>query len=305
MTAPNARPVAVVGAGAAGLMAAIFAARARPPGGVVLLESTRDGGRKILVSGGGRCNVLPQTLSPERFVTDSSPNTLRKILLSWPLGEQLAFFTRDAGVPLVLEPASAKYFPVSNRARDVRDALVGLAVAAGVEIRHGARLESLARAGPEWTLGFAGSSETSLVASTVVLATGGLSLPGTGSDGRGLDLLRVLGHTVHPTYPALTPLLGSSAAHAALAGLSRAVTIRAPGAGSGGKALAATGGFLFTHRGYSGPVVLDVSHLAVRSRASPQPQRLEVQWCELDALAWDEALRAQTRHGVVGSAMSG
>jgi predicted Rossmann fold flavoprotein len=257
VSAPPSLPVVVVGAGAAGLMAAIFAARARPPGGVVLLERTRDGGRKILVSGGGRCNVLPQALAPERFVTDSSLNTLRKMLLSWPLGEQLAFFTREAGVPLTLESASAKYFPVSNRARDVRDALLALAAAAGVQTRFGVRLEGLAPEGTgterSWRLDLDGGS--ALSATAVILATGGLSLPGTGSDGHGLELLRALGHTVHPTYPALTPLLGSSPAHAALAGLSRTVTLRAPGRGPGGRALASTGGFLFTHRGYSGPVV--------------------------------------------------
>src|SRR3982074_643630 len=82
--------VAVIGAGAAGTMAAIFAAK----GGAetILLERTRDGGRKILISGGGRCNVLPMKLDESRFITDSSPNTLRKMLRSWPLPQQIAFF---------------------------------------------------------------------------------------------------------------------------------------------------------------------------------------------------------------------
>ena len=84
------RPVLILGAGAAGIMAAIFAAgRGRR---VLVLERTRDGGRKILVSGGGRCNILPSVTEPSRFVTDSSPNTLRKILTSWPLEEQRRFF---------------------------------------------------------------------------------------------------------------------------------------------------------------------------------------------------------------------
>ena len=63
-----------------------------------VLERTRDGGRKILISGGGRCNVLPSALAPERFVTDSSPNTLRNLLRSWPLDAQRAFFEREVGV---------------------------------------------------------------------------------------------------------------------------------------------------------------------------------------------------------------
>src|SRR5215216_5699070 len=118
-------PILVLGAGAAGLLAAIFAAeRGRR---VVLLERTRDGGRKILVSGGGRCNVLPSAVDPGRFVTDSSPNTLRKILSSWPLPEQRRFFEEEAGIPLALEPETGKLFPVSNSSRAVRDGLIDLA----------------------------------------------------------------------------------------------------------------------------------------------------------------------------------
>src|ERR671921_2838987 len=108
----SARRVAVIGAGAAGTMAAIFAAAAGAE--TVLLERTRDGGRKILISGGGRCNVLPMRLDESRFVTDSSPNTLRKILRSWPLAGQIAFFERELGLPLREEEETGKLFPVSN-----------------------------------------------------------------------------------------------------------------------------------------------------------------------------------------------
>jgi predicted flavoprotein YhiN len=95
------RRVAVIGAGAAGTMAAIFAASAGAE--TLLLERTRDGGRKILISGGGRCNILPARVDERRFVTDSSPNTLRNILRSWPLPEQVAFFERELDLPLVEE----------------------------------------------------------------------------------------------------------------------------------------------------------------------------------------------------------
>src|SRR5438132_4983022 len=109
------RRVVVIGAGAAGSMAAIFAAR----GGAetTLLERTRDGGRKILISGGGRCNVLPMRLDESRFVTDSSPNLLRKMLRAWPLREQIAFFETDLALPLAEEAESSKLFPRSNKAR--------------------------------------------------------------------------------------------------------------------------------------------------------------------------------------------
>ena len=93
-------PIVVVGAGAAGTMAAIFAAE----GGrkVLLLESTSNGGRKIVISGGGRCNVLPSRARPSQFVTASSPTTLKKMLLSWPLTDQRRFFEETLGIPLAL-----------------------------------------------------------------------------------------------------------------------------------------------------------------------------------------------------------
>jgi predicted Rossmann fold flavoprotein len=287
-------PTVVVGAGAAGLLAAIFAAGSpedQPENRrrVVLLERTRDGGRKILVSGGGRCNVLPSAVDPGRFVTDSSPNTLRKILSSWPLPEQRRFFEEEAGIPLALEPETGKLFPVSNSSREVRDKLMNLARRRGVEIRFDVRVEDLEapREGRPWTVRLAG--EEAVPAAAVILATGGLSLPGTGSDGTGFAIARRLGHTVHPTYPALTPLTLDPPRYAPLAGISRTVTLRAPGPK---RTTTAHDGFLFTHRGYSGPAVLDLSHLAVRSRlAGGPPQPFLVQWTELDAAAWDGLLR--------------
>src|SRR3990170_2945068 len=120
--------VVVVGAGAAGTLAAIFAASAGAE--TLLLESTKDGGRKILISGGGRCNILPSRLDENRFVTDSSPATLRNIVRSWPLAEQRAFFEQELGLALVEEAESGKLFPASNKARDVRDGLLALAARA-------------------------------------------------------------------------------------------------------------------------------------------------------------------------------
>ena len=106
--------VIVIGAGAAGLVAAAWSARSGAD--TTLIERTADGGRKILISGGGRCNVLPSALAPDRFVTDSPAHLLRALLRAWPLHEQRAFFERDLQVPLVLEPESGKLFPASDRA---------------------------------------------------------------------------------------------------------------------------------------------------------------------------------------------
>jgi predicted Rossmann fold flavoprotein len=345
-------PIVVVGAGAAGLMAAIHAAgpagaalrhvndgaaarrdnggagaRRDEPGAashVVVLESTRDGGRKILISGGGRCNVLPGELDESRFVTDSSPNTMKKMLRSWPLAEQRHFFEEELGVPLALERESGKLFPRSNRARDVRDALVAAAGVRGVELVFETTLASLepvtpatasapefGSSSPRWRL--TTSDGASFEAGAVVLATGGLSVPKTGSDGAGLLVARSLGLAVNETYAALTPLTCEPPRFGELAGVSLDVSVHAPGAG-----LRSRGGFLFTHRGYSGPAVLDVSHLAVRSAsrparrelpreaasagrqdARPERQKLLVQWTDLDREAWQKEL-APRRAGALG-----
>jgi predicted Rossmann fold flavoprotein len=288
-------PVLVVGAGAAGLVAAIFAAgRGRR---VVLLETTADGGRKILISGGGRCNVLPRALEPDRFVTDSSRPLVRRMLRAWPLDHQRAFFESDLSIPLVLEADTGKFFPASGRARDVRDALVDRARELGVELQFDTRLLDLFRRGDAW---MAATSRGAIDAGAVILATGGRSVPATGSDGAGLDLASRLGHTVHPTYPALTPLVCDPPVHAALAGISLDVRLRARWQE---RDLETHGGFLFTHRGYSGPAVLDLSHVAVRSRLAGGARAvIRVRWCDLDASQWTGVLRSAA--GLVATAVS-
>ncbi|HSE69002.1 MAG TPA: aminoacetone oxidase family FAD-binding enzyme [Gemmatimonadales bacterium] len=285
-------PVVVVGAGAAGLMATIAAAQAGAR--VVLLEGTPDGGRKILISGGGRCNVLPSALAPGRFVTDSSPHTLRRMLLSFPLEHQRDFFERDLNIPLALEEETGKLFPASNRARDVRDGLVNHARRQGAQVSFGSRIANLERVPAGWQLDTARNGP--ITARAVVLATGGLSVPNTGSDGVGLDLVRALGHTVISPYPALTPLTGNSAFHQELAGVSLHCSLSAPTGD-----FQTTGGFLFTHRGYSGPAVLDISHLAARARLRGEPlPRLTVNWCAVDQEEWNVMLQQRTA-ATVGS----
>src|SRR6266436_2821033 len=161
------RRVAVIGAGAAGSMAAIFAAAAGAE--TLLLESTRDGGRKILISGGGRCNILPARLDESRFVTESSPGLMRKMLRSWPLREQIAFFEEEVGLRLVEEPESAKLFPASNRARDVRDGLLALAARRGVTLLMKTKVTGFAPSGRGWRIEREGNA--SLQADAVVVAT--------------------------------------------------------------------------------------------------------------------------------------
>lgn len=266
----------VVGGGAAGFVAAAFAATAGAS--VTLVERTKDGGRKILISGGGRCNVLPAAAAPERFVTDSPPHLLRGMLRAWPLHEQRAFIERDLGIPLKLEEESGKLFPRSDRAADVRDGLVEHARSRGVTLQFNTTVTGLRRAGAGFVLD---TSAGPLECRRIVLATGGLSVPNTGSDGTGLRIAKELGIELIEPYPALTPLLAEDR-HVHLAGVSLSVRLRAKPEGGD---IETHGGFLFTHRGYSGPSVLDISHVTARGE---QPA-IRVQWSSLNQNDWREA----------------
>ena len=309
--------LAILGGGAAGLLAAIRAAEAGAAG-VVVLEAAPQAGRKILVSGGGRCNVLPMQEARERFVSAAPPRVVGRYLARVPLEEQRAFFEELLGGPLREEAEGKKLFPPSNRAKDVRDALVARAALAGATIRTGAVVREVGRTDGGFAVRLADAPDVR--ASRVILATGGLSVLGGGADGGGFAWAEALGHTLVPTYPALVPLTGDAPAHHALSGVSVNARVTAKNAASGEKA-ESEGGFLFTHRGWSGPAVLDVSHVVARGEGLS-----EVRVCfgfgeetreekissngpvlagaparatdaSAVAAAWDEALRLGARSG--------
>ncbi len=273
--------IAIVGAGAAGLATAIFAARRGVPGPIVALDGARKLGAKILVSGGGRCNVTNRVVT-ERDFRGGSPHVVRRMLREFPAEAAVDFF-REIGVVLH-EEEDGKLFPDSNRARTVLSALMGEAERRGVSVREGHRVTAVAREGRGFRLE---TSRGPLSADQVVLATGGLSLPKTGSDGAGYVIAESLGHTLAPQTPALAPLVLEGGFHASLAGVSQEaeVTVR----GGRGAPVRQRGALLWTHFGVSGPAALDTSrfwhaarleHGSVRVTASLQPGR---QFEELEA----------------------
>ena len=138
-------PTVIVGAGAAGLMAALHAAAGARP--VWLLDGRARPGQKILISGGGRCNILPARVAHTDFISDGSPNQVRKILAAWPQAEIRRFFEADLGLPLKLEPETGKFFPASDRSQTVLDALLTAVNHRGVQLRLGVRVQAVARAG--------------------------------------------------------------------------------------------------------------------------------------------------------------
>ncbi len=255
--------IAVVGAGAAGLMAAIQAARAAPAARVIALDGARTLGAKILVSGGGRCNVTHDVVDSSAYA-GSSRNAIGKILRQFDVPATIAFF-EDLGVPLKSED-TGKLFPVSNRARTVLDALVGAARDCGVGLRHPRRVESIARTGSSFMMA---GGWGSLHAQRVVLATGGKSLPKTGSDGGGYALAQALGHTLTPrVFPALVPLLLPREHFLRdLSGVSIDAILSVHSA-TGKRLYALAGAVLFTHFGLSGPGVLDISRYWLDARAN-------------------------------------
>jgi predicted Rossmann fold flavoprotein len=248
----------VVGGGAAGLFAAIAAAEAGVP--PLVLEGEGRLGAKILVSGGGRCNVTNATVTESDF-HGSTPAAIRRLLRRFPAVEARRFF-EETGVQLV-EEEGGKLFPASGRARDVLDALLRRARSGGVRIECGRRVVRIEPREGRWEI--EGREGEPLRCERVVLATGGASLPKSGSDGFGFELLRRLGHGVVPPVPALVPLvLDSTFFHGRLAGVSLPVALDLR---RNGRRIARTEGpLLWTHFGISGPSVLDLSVSFERAR---------------------------------------
>ena len=262
--------VAVVGAGAAGLTAGIFARRAHPHLRVAVLDGAPRPGAKILVSGGSRCNVT-NTVVTEKDFWGGKRTIVRKVLQHFPVGETVRFF-EEIGVPLHEEPGG-KLFPDSNRSRDVLEALLRELARTGADLLSATRVNAVRRTDGGFRLQTSGGE---LSARSVVLATGGRSLPKTGSDGGGYELARSLGHSLVGQTPALAPLVLDPAApvsiHAALSGVALDVdaAIRVDDA----IATRLSGALLFTHFGVSGPVVLNASrHWA---RATLEGRRVKV-----------------------------
>jgi predicted Rossmann fold flavoprotein len=263
--------VIVIGAGAAGLMAATHAAeRGRR---VLLLEKNRKPGVKILMSGGTRCNIT-HACDNRGIVAayGKQGRFLHSPLACLSVQATVAFFEAE-GVATKVED-TGKIFPVSDKALDVLEALLRRLRRSGAALSLGEQVTELRRtpAGFEVV-----TPQRLLSAESVVLTTGGRSYPGCGTTGDGYGFAARLGHTIEPQRPALTPLRIEVPWVTAL----RGVTL--PDAGlrilDGDKPLAARrGSLLFAHFGLSGPVALDVSR---EVSGHPAPRTLTV---ELDLL---------------------
>jgi len=290
--------VVVVGGGAAGLATAIFAARAAPGLRVAVVDGARKIGAKILVSGGSRCNVTNRVVT-ERDFWGGSSRVVRNVLRAFPAARAAAFF-EALGVTLH-EEEDGKLFPDTNRSRTVLDALLAEVERLGIGLEANRRAIAVRRNGNAFTvetssrLGSGQSTETGSVdANLVVIATGGRSLPKTGSDGFGYELARALGHGYIETTPALAPLVLDRDRHVRLAGVSHevALSLRVDGT----PAIRLEGSMLWTHFGISGPVALNASRHWHRARLADQDVDVRLNVCPGDTFeSLEEWLLSQDR----------
>ncbi len=253
-------PLVIVGAGAAGLAAAIAAGEADPDLHPLVLEKNDQPGVKLLISGGGRCNVTADASARE--VADAF-GTGGKFLMN-SLGafppDRIRQWLEEEGVPTHVEPPR-KVFPDSGKARDVVEALLTRARRAGARISCGQAVTALSKEGNLWKLD---TAKGPLIAERIILTAGGASYPKTGTSGDAYAWLEALGHTLPPLRPALVPWSVPLPWVRDLSGLTledATVTLDVKGHPT------ERGGFLFTHQGISGPAPMNLSrHLPPASK---------------------------------------
>lgn len=284
---PFASDVIIVGGGAAGLATAISCTRHAPHLRVVCLDGARRVGAKILISGGSRCNVTNRAVSEWDF-WGGSTRVVRRVLRAFSAEQAQAFF-REIGVALH-EEDDGKLFPDTNSARTVLESLLAEMAHRGAELHCGERVTGIRRRGTG-RFAISSGSGREWEARAVVLATGGCSLPKSGSDGAGYALASSLGHTLIETTPALAPLLLDGDRHAVLSGISLPVRVTVRVAGRPDTRL--DGALLWTHFGASGPVILDASRHWHRARLEGRGVEVLLNLCPNETLesleAWVQA----------------
>lgn len=283
--------VVVVGAGAAGLLAA---ARSAERGRLtLLLEKNRRPGAKILMSGGTRCNITQNTDAAGIVEAFGPPGRFLRSALAALGPADLVALIEAEGVATKVE-ATGKVFPASDRATDVLAALLRRLARSGCELSTEEPCLDLARADRGFRVV---TSKRVLQTEKVILTTGGQSYPGCGTTGDGYAWLAALGHRIVPPRPALTPVTSGAPWVQSLKGITIPdVVVRA--IAGGGKATGSSrprakpdclaerrGSFLFTHFGLSGPAVLDVSRAVT---AHPRPGELVLECDFLPALSADD-----------------
>lgn len=311
MATPEHIDTAIIGCGAAGLMAAIHCDGHGKK--VVAFDGAQKLGAKILVAGGGRCNVTHFEVSPNDYF-GSPARSIDRVLKTWPVNDTVKWFA-DHGVKLKRED-TGKLFPTTDKARTVLDELLNAVRQAGVELRHPCRVTDLNPL-PPWGRGPEGAEGVDMAsdgdralqprfqlqtdrgpvtAHTVILATGGKALPKSGSDGIGYRFAKALGHTVTQTQPALVPLLVQDGYFLKeLSGLSVEAELVVSDSRKK-KLYAFTGPVLFTHFGLSGPSAMNVSrHLTATPGTAAPGSALSINLAQQTFDTCDQALQQHAK----------
>lgn len=247
----------VVGAGPAGLLSAGSAAEAG--GKVLVLEKMRQEGRKLLITGKGRCNITNDAAIGE-FITHVNPNgRFLRNAFSQFFSQDIIELLHKYGVDTTCE-RGGRYFPSSNKSADVLGALLKWVHELKVEIRCGHRVEKLI-VESNAIQGIQANGQK-FKTRNVILATGGMSYPATGSNGEGYELVRAVGHSIERVRPALVPLETEGDLAQKLQGLNLK-NVKAAVWVNDRKMGEYFGEMLFTHFGLSGPIILTLSRLVV------------------------------------------
>lgn len=244
--------VGIIGAGPAGIMAALEAAQhgAR----VILFDANPAVGRKLLVTGNGRCNISNAHARPERY-TCADPQFLTTAFKLYTHETTIARL-RELGVPTYATP-DGWYYPLSDSAASVVETLTAMLDLAGVDVQLRCKIVDIRRTAAGFALTVGGPSHLCEV-ERLVVACGGKAYPALGSTGELFPILERLGHTVIPIYPALVPLTAHVTPFHKLQGVRLDVGLSL---WRGGRKLAeTTGNLMFTQDGFSGPAAMDLSH---------------------------------------------
>ncbi len=279
------KKIAVIGGGAAGLMAAVTAARAGAK--VLVLEHQAACGKKLLATGNGRCNLTNTQLRLDAY-RSQTPQTVRRVLGRFSVPDTLRFFS---GLGLYTREKNGWVYPYSQQARTVLHLLLSEAERLGTEIRTQVEIEKILPEGKDWKLH---TSSGTFLAEAVILAAGSKASNLPGADGSGYALAESLGHKILPVLPALVPLVGEGTYFPRWAGLRMDASLSLQVEGK--SICRETGEMQLTDYGVSGIPVFQLSRYGVESVRQKKKTELIVDFFpEMDVHGLEHLLRARKK----------
>jgi len=249
----NSFDVCIIGGGAAGMVAALSVTVHHPKKSVVLIDQSRELGRKLLVAGAGRGNVTNTHLATNPTLFLHGDNTIITNIVSQFGYDDITRFFTTLGIALYEEQKTGKgkIFPVINHAKTVRDILVDEIMRQGITVRVDTKAQSIKKNKIAWEVK---TTTDEITATDLILACGGNAYPSFGSDGSGYVLAQSIGHTIIDPIPSAVPLVSKNPLSHLLQGEKMELQVTIPEVNSG-----TVGDVLFTQYGVSGTAILSVS----------------------------------------------